>query len=113
MSFKKIHHRRYVPGLERVILKKLPLYLAGGTLVPVFMAILARFGPFAGFTEDPAKMVLSVDILAIALVITVWTAIFTVAIGCIIVRVMKGPTYVADSYELQDSERPRRDDHET
>ncbi len=110
MLFKKLHHRKYVPGLEWVILKKLPLYLLGGTLVPAFMSVLARFGPFADMTSDPYKMVMGIDILAIAIVITVWTAVFTVAIGCFIVWVMKGPTYVADSYELQDSERPRRDD---
>ena len=111
MSLKKLHHRKYVPGLEWVILKKLPLYLLGGTLIPAFMAILARMGLFADLSDDPAKMVMGIDILAVALVITVWTAVFTVAIGCVIVWIMKGPTYIADSYKLQDSERPRRDDH--
>jgi len=48
-----------------------------------------------------------VDIIAIAMAVTVWTAVLTVAIGCFVVIMMKGPAYVADAYELEDSERPR------
>jgi hypothetical protein len=35
-----------------------------------------------------------------------WTAVFTVAVGCAIVWIMKGPAYVADPYPLSDSEQP-------
>ena len=31
-----------------------------------------------------------------------WTLVLTVALGCFIVRVMKGPAYVADTYPLPD-----------
>jgi hypothetical protein len=31
----------------------------------------------------------------------------TVAIGCIIVMIMKGPSYQADSYPLSHSDQPR------
>ena len=47
-----------------------------------------------------------VEILAISLVVTGWTAVFTVAIGCAIVWIMKGPAYVADAYELIDADGP-------
>ena len=40
--------------------------------------------------------------------VTAWTAAFTVAIGCLIVMVMKGPAYVADKYPLSDADEPRR-----
>ena len=50
-----------------------------------------------------------VDILAIATVITVWTAVFTVAIACVVVWLMKGPGYVADAYDLSDADEPRSD----
>jgi hypothetical protein len=40
----------------------------------------------------------------IGLVVLHWTLVFTVAIGCVIVVLMKGPAYVADAYPL-----PRRD----
>jgi hypothetical protein len=29
-----------------------------------------------------------------------WSLVLTLALGCFIVRVMKGPAYVADAYEL-------------
>lgn len=99
--------RQSPPGLERVILKKMPIYLLGGTLIPVFMSLFVRLQPFTTVAEDAAKQQMSIDILAVAIVITLWTAAFTVAIGCFIVWIMKGPAYTADSYELQDSERPR------
>ena len=105
---RKSRIRRSPPGLERVILKKLPMYLVGGTLVPLFMALLARLQPFTDAMADVAKHQMSIDILAVAIVITVWTAVFTIAIGCFIVWIMKGPEYTADSYKLEDSERPRQ-----
>jgi hypothetical protein len=48
-----------------------------------------------------------VDILAIATAVAVWTAVLTVAIACFVVMMMKGRAYVADAYELTDSERPK------
>jgi hypothetical protein len=35
-----------------------------------------------------------------------WTLVLTLAIGCAIVMLMKGPAYVADPYELNDSDSP-------
>ena len=52
------------------------------------------------------KHIKSVDIIAIATAVTVWTAVLTVAIGCFMVM-MKGCAYVADAYERMDSERPK------
>ncbi len=74
-------------------------------MIPVALAILVRVLP-----PEPgvniAKHIKSVDIFAIASAITFFTAVFTVAIGCIIVYIMKGPAYVADAYPLQHSDRP-------
>jgi hypothetical protein len=37
-----------------------------------------------------------------------WTAVFTIAIGCVVVMLMKGPGYVADDpMELSHSDQPR------
>jgi hypothetical protein len=36
-----------------------------------------------------------------------WTLIGTLAIGCVIVMLMKGPAYVADAYPLVESDEPR------
>ncbi|MDJ0880963.1 MAG: hypothetical protein QNJ56_04870 [Gammaproteobacteria bacterium] len=109
---KKTHNQRYVPGLEWRLLKKLPKYLLAGTLIPAFMSLIVRFYPLESLGSDVAKQQMSIDILSIAIVITVWTAVFTIAIGCVVVWIMKGPTYTADSYELQDSNHPRTGDQE-
>jgi hypothetical protein len=76
-------------------------------VVPLAVSVANRF-----FTPDVgaaqlAKHVELVDILCIATAVTVWTAVFTVAIACVVVVLMKGPAYVADAYELTDAERPR------
>jgi hypothetical protein len=36
--------------------------------------------------------------------ITAWTAVFTVAIACCVVPIMKGLAYVADRRDISDSE---------
>ncbi len=103
--FTKLHQRRVPPGLEWQILKKLPKITLVGLLIPVAMAMLVRVLP-AEQGIDIAKHVRSVDIFAIATAITFATAVLTLAIGCIVVYVMKGPAYVADAYPLQHSDRP-------
>ena len=98
---------REAPGLEWAILKKLPLTLLLGTVVPLAVSVANRFFPPEASAVQIAKHVKLVDILCIAASVTVWTAVFTVAIGCVVVGLVKGPAYVADAYELVDSERPR------
>lgn len=103
--FNKLHARLEPPGLEWQILRKLPGVTLVGLMLPVALAVLVRILP-----PEPgvnlAKHIKSVDIFAIASAITFFTAVFTVAIGCIIVYIMKGPAYVADAYPLQHSDRP-------
>jgi hypothetical protein len=103
---KRLHDRCEPPGLERSILRRLPKALLIGTLIPVAMSVLVRLLPPV---EDvnPAKSILSVDIFSFAIAITFWTAVFTVAIGCVVVAIMKGPAYVADPYPLVDAGRPQ------
>ncbi len=37
------------------------------------------------------------------------TAVFTVAIGCVVVHIMKGPAYVADSLPVSHADAPQKD----
>ena len=104
----KLHGRRVPPGLEWRILRKLPQITLVGSLIPVALAVLVRIlPPEPGI--DAAKHIKSVDIFAIATAITFLTAVLTLAIGCIVVYIMKGPAYVADPYPLQHSDRPAPD----
>lgn len=72
---------REVPGLEWTVLKKLPLTALLGTLFPLVMSLANRIFPREGTATQIAKHINSVDIIAIATVVTVWTAVLTVAIG--------------------------------
>lgn len=98
--------RREPPGLERRIMAKLPLFLAAGTAIPLLCYLIAGLFPPSDLTAE--KYVTGVGIAAIAATLTAWTAAFTIAIGCLIVMIMKGPAYVADRYPLSDAEEPRQ-----
>ncbi len=99
--------RRAAPGLEWVLLKKLPVVLLGGTLIPACVSAAIRFYPQEGTAAEIHKFLTSVDIMSIAVVVAVWMAVFVVAIGCLVVVLMKGPGYAADAYQLVDSDAPR------
>lgn len=110
MDFLRKRHERLVPpGLEYRILRLLPRVTLVGALIPVAMSVLVRILPPQPGV-DAAKHVKSVDIFAIATEITFLTAMFTVAIGAIVVHIMKGPAYMADSYPVSHAERPVRED---
>jgi len=85
---------------------KLPLFLAAGTAIPLFCYLIANLFPPPDITAE--KYVTGVGIAAVATALTAWTAAFTTAIGCLVVMIMKGPAYVADSYPLSDAEEPRQ-----
>lgn len=102
-------YRREPSGLEWRLLRRLPVLLLGGTLVPVLFAVASRLWPPSGTPVALEAHFQFIDIVAIALVVTAWTAVLTLAVGCCVVVIMKGPAYVADRYDLSDSESPRRD----
>lgn len=90
------------------LLKKLPVLLLGGTVVPALFALAGHLlPPDIPVAVLPGHLQL-VNIVAVAVVLTVWTTALTIAIGCCVVVIMKGPAYVADRYDLSDSEAPRR-----
>ena len=104
----KLHGRKTPPGLEVRILKMLPRITVLGTLTILALPVIVRFWP-AQPGVDAAKHIKSVDIFAIATEITLITAVFTVAIGCVVVHIMKGPAYVADSLPVSHSDKPKPD----
>lgn len=101
----KLHGRRVAPGLELAILRKLPLVTVIGASMPLALAVLARMLP-ADPGIDAAKHVRTVDIVAIATGTTFLAAMLTVAIGAVVVHIMKGPAYVADPYPVSHADRP-------
>ena len=104
--FRKLHTDRSPPGLERVIWRRLPLAFLGSVLIPISFSVGTRLFPPDGSDRVIAKTTAMVDICAFAAGLTAVTAVVTVAIGCIVVMIMKGPGYVADGYALDAADKP-------
>ncbi len=86
-------------GLEWVIWKRLPAVLGWGSALPLALAGLLWLlspGQPAGAPQDGVSLLLIYQL--VGLVVLHWTLVLTVAIGCGIVMLMKGPAYVADPY---------------
>lgn len=109
---RKIHNRVEAPGLEWQILRRLPQYLLAATIAPFMVAMGARILLSADNSAAIAKQIMSIDIFCIAVAVTAWTTIVTIGIGSLVVHVMKGPGYAADSYDVSHSDRPRQSDSE-
>ena len=103
---RKVEGRQTPSGAEIRILKLLPRITLVGTLLVLAMPVLVRVLP-PDPAADVAKQVRSVDIFAIAAEISLITLVVTVAIGCVIVHIMKGPAYAADSMPVEHSDRPK------
>jgi hypothetical protein len=96
--------RRTPAGIERPILRSLPKVLVYGTLLLMLPSLLVRLAGEAPADAVSASATMTVDILAAGLLFLHWNVVLTVAIGAVIVMVMKGPAYVADAYPLEDAD---------
>lgn len=94
-------------GFEWRVLRLLPQILLAGTVLPALGAWLARHVFVAGNASETERLLQTFDYVMVGIAVFVWTAVFTVGIGCIIVWLMKGPAYVADGYEVPHSDQPK------
>ena len=101
-------HQRAPAGLEWALWRKLPHILAIGTAPLAALALVHTV-----WSDDASaateRLVRMADYAAVGLITLHWSLVLAVAIGCVIVMLMKGPAYVADAYELPHSDRPRAD----
>ena len=111
-SFKKTGRRVSPHGLEWRILKQTPMAFVLSGLMIYLITQLAHWSLATDDALRNMKQTEFIEIIAISSLITIWTAIFTVAIGAFVVFIMKGPVYTADSLELIDSEQPAKDNPE-
>lgn len=103
----KLHERRTAPGRELTILRLMPWAFTATTVLLLALSGIVRWLPVTGLAAASAKQVLTVDIFVIAGIVTMWTGLLTVTLGCVLVHIMKGPAYVADAYPLETAdERP-------
>ena len=92
---------RSAPGLEHRIWRRLPAILIWGTLLPIGLAALNHaLAPAAPESGAADGALLQWDFAMLGVIVLHWTVVLTVGLGCFIVRVMKGPAYVADAYEI-------------
>ncbi|NVO06976.1 MAG: hypothetical protein HXX19_14095 [Rhodoferax sp.] len=94
-------------GLEWKLWRKLPLILLVGTALPLAAAIALHMATDQSNDAD-ARWLQTMDYVVAGVVVFHWTAVFTIAIGCVVVMLMKGPGYVADALEVSHSDKPRR-----
>lgn len=97
---------RSAAGLEWALWKRLPLLLLIGTLVPVIVAALLWWYRIESIDPATNRDVARYFYIAVGTVVLHWTLMFALAIGCVVVMVMKGPAYVADSGPLMDADAP-------
>lgn len=94
--------RRTRAGLEWVLWQRLPAVLAWGSALPVAVLSWLWFtAPSVPTPTQERELMLSVYRL-LGVIGVLWSLVLAVAIGCVIVMVMKGPAYTADSYPLPD-----------
>jgi len=93
--------RRIPSGLEWTVLKRLPMILLAGTLLPAAVVFMMQ-------ADLSTKAALEAQYTAIGVVLFHWISVLTVGIFCLIVVLMKGHGYVADAYPLSDSEHPKQ-----
>lgn len=94
-------------GLEWRLLRLMPHVALAGTALPALMALAARYLITGGTPAQVARDLQQFDFMMIGLVIFIWTLVLTVAIGCVIVWLMKGPAYVADGLAVSHSDKPK------
>jgi hypothetical protein len=97
--FKKLDgFQRSPAGLEWEIWKKLRLILATGTAPPLIAGSTAFLLEGMEYTRSVEQF----SYVMVGLVILHWSLVLTLAIGCAIVILMKGPAYVADAYIMEE-----------
>jgi hypothetical protein len=98
--------QRSPAGLEWKIWKKLHLILAVGTALPLLASaaayLLDGLEPASYNVTQSARGVEQFFYVMVGVVVLHWTLVLTLAIGCAIVILMKGPAYVADAYEMEE-----------
>ena len=94
--------QRARPGLEWAIWKRLPAVLFWGLAIPLAGVMLLGWPRSEQASLDAADA--EAELLMyqlIGLMVLHATVVLTVAVGCGIVMLMKGPAYVADPYPPQ------------
>jgi hypothetical protein len=97
--------QRSPAGREWLIWKKLHIILAVGTALPLLASAGAYVLDGLDAATQNARAVEQFFYVMLGVVMLHWTLVLTLAIGCVIVMLMKGPAYVADAYPMEEPPR--------
>ena len=98
--------RRAPPGLEWRIFKRLPWIFIAGLVLLAAGAGLVRLTAAEGADWQVAAAIRQADFALFGALLYFIEVLLVTAIGCVLVMVMKGPHYSADSYEVPNADRP-------
>lgn len=91
----------YAPGLEQKVLRELPLFTLMGVFAISLPSVLARF-------LLSAKAQQMIDMLVVGSEIFFFSMVMTMGLAALIIKLSKGPAYVADAYPLIDFDKPAK-----
>ena len=101
------HSVRTASGLEWTLWRKLPMIALLGTVLPLLGLLAVHTMTDTDVNAEHVRWLQMAYYFVGAVLVFHWSMVITVAIGCVIVMVMKGPGYVADGYPVSHSDRPR------
>jgi hypothetical protein len=101
-------HKEYPPGMERVILRKMPWAVAIGISLLALPSLVVRLIDWDRNPLAVDALIDRVDMFVFGSGMLFFNAVFVVTTGAILVMLMKGPGYVADGYKLSDADSPRK-----
>ncbi len=99
---------RAASGLEWALWRKLPTIAWVGTLCCLSLGAALHWWFGSDASAKDVRWLQMVDYVLIGALIFHATMLLTVAVGCVVVIIMKGPGYGADSYPVSHSDRPRK-----
>jgi hypothetical protein len=99
--------RRAASGLEWTLWRKLPLIAALGTVLPLLVLALVYLLNDPAASAAQARWDQMAGYMVLGAILFHWSMVLTLAFGCVIVMIMKGPGYVADGYRVSHSDQPR------
>ncbi len=98
--------QRSPSGLEWVLWRRLPFIFLVGLSVPCAIMAVAWLLSWGDVDASTQRQLTQWVYMMVGLVVLHLTLVLTLAIGCVIVMVMKGPAYVADPYFLDGTQQP-------
>jgi hypothetical protein len=101
--------KRSDSGLEWWLWQRLPAIALIATLGPLAILAVMHLLYDASSSDQTARMLQMALFTCWGVLMFNWTMLLTVGIGCVVVMIMKGPSYVADGYWVSHSDQPRQE----